>query len=144
MEIPLLAATGPRHTDEFLAYTAGYLDGEGCFMFNRTPVVEVTSVFPYTLYAFAEAYGGHVSHRPRRPGHSTKDYYQWRVYGDDAISLIKCVVSLLREKVPQARVLLQIRETEPGHRREGLKAQLKSLKKLEYKRGTYGPKETGA
>jgi len=136
-----LAATGPKLTDEFIAYTAGYLDGEGCFMFNSTPVVDVASIFPYTLYEFAGAYGGTVKHRPRYKTNK-RDFYQWRIYGANAIALIECVIHLLREKAPQAQVLLQIRQTEPGHQREGLVAQLKSLKTIEYKRGTYGPEET--
>tara|TARA_R100001163_G_scaffold65152_1_gene61356 strand:+ start:3326 stop:3673 length:348 start_codon:yes stop_codon:yes gene_type:complete len=114
---------------------AGYFDGEASFMYTRTPVIDVASVYPYTLRLFSERFGGTVT--PRRVSRdSVRDYYQWRVHGNKAIAALNAALPYLREKKAQALLVLEIRQTPPGTTRDGLIAQLKGFKKLEYKHGT--------
>lgn len=98
-------------------------------MFNTSPEVSITNTFPYTLRKLAELFGGRVVKRSYSDG---REYYQWRIYGDNAINFIHKVRPYLWEKLPQADLVLRIRETEPGPQREGLLAQLKQLKRLNY------------
>ena len=122
-------STGQKPISDWLSYVAGYIDGEGCFSFNRSPEVSVTNTFPYTLRKLAEMFGGVVRTRTQPDG---REYFQWRIYGDNAIDFIHQVRPYLWEKLPQADLVLRIRDTEPGPQRDGLRAQLKQLKRLNY------------
>ena len=121
---------GQTPINSWLAYVAGYLDGEGSFMYDNSPTVSVTNTFPYTLRKLCEMYGGRVDERESKTG---RLYYQWRLYGDPAIDFIREVRPHLWEKLPQADLVLRIRDTKPGQQRDGMIAQLKHLKRLEYK-----------
>ncbi len=121
---------GPTLTEAWLAYVAGYIDGEGSFLFSTTPTVSISNTFPYVLRKLHEVHGGTVENR--RATKNCRSYYQWRIYGDDAIEMIRLIYPYLWEKLPQADLLLRIRDTKPGPKRDGLIAQLKHLKHLEY------------
>tara|TARA_R110000787_G_scaffold186566_4_gene298277 strand:+ start:4134 stop:4364 length:231 start_codon:yes stop_codon:yes gene_type:complete len=75
-------------------------------------------------------YGGKVARRDALE--NGREYFQWRIYGDNAIHFIHEVRPYLWEKLPQADLVLRIRDTKPGAQRDGLKSQLKKLKRLEY------------
>jgi hypothetical protein len=98
-------------------------------MWHHTPTIAVTNTYPYTLRKLCEMHGGTIDERLKPPG---RPYYQWRVYGDQAMDLIQLIHPYLWEKLPQADLILRIRDTTPGPRREGLIAQLKHLKRLDY------------
>ena len=102
-------------------------------MYRNSPIVSVSNTFPYTLETLAELYGGQVIELPRRGEDRT--VHLWRIYGDDAIRLIEDVLEYLWEKQPQADLILRIRVTPPGQKRNGMLAQLKKLKKLDYEGG---------
>jgi hypothetical protein len=129
--------TGLKPIEALHRYLAGYLDGEGCFTYHRTPTVDISSIYPYTLQIFHDEYGGRI-HQRDGPG---RCWYQWRVYGKSAIKLIADVLPYLHEKRAQALLVLEIRNLEPGPQRSGLIAQLKHFKRIEYPDGP-APEET--
>jgi hypothetical protein len=98
-------------------------------MFDNTPCVAVSNTFPFTLLKLQEVFGGTIK---EREGSTGRAYFQWRLYGKGAIELIHQVRPYLWEKLPQADLVLRIRDTAPGRQREGLVAQLKQLKRLDY------------
>jgi len=69
----------------------------------------------------------------REPRGNQRVYYQYRIYGDPALELLKKILPYLREKRVQALQLFRIRELPPGPEREKLKAELKAMKQVEYK-----------
>lgn len=111
---------------------AGYLDGEGCFMYRTSPTIEIASVFPYTLRLFVESFGGKVKRRNRRDGDLRKTYYHYRIFGEGALDLIRLTLPYLQEKKQQAELVLLMRKAKCGPEREGLKAQLSAMKQIEY------------
>tara|TARA_Y100000310_G_scaffold327370_1_gene393612 strand:+ start:903 stop:1250 length:348 start_codon:yes stop_codon:yes gene_type:complete len=114
-----------------LAYVAGYLDGEGCFVYINSPTIQVASVFPYTLKLFAESFGGKV--KKRRPNDGIrKVYYDWRTFGDTSIDIINLTLPYLHEKKQQAELMLLMRKAKKGPERDGMGAQLVAMKKIEY------------
>ena len=48
------------------------------------------------------------------------------------MEMLRLIYPYLWEKLPQADLMLRIRDTKPGLKRDGLIAQLKHLKHLEY------------
>ena len=129
---PRLEKHGQKHTDVWLAYIAGYIDGDGCFRWNQSsPEVSVTNCFPYTLHQLAASFGGSVRcYDNKKKG---RTYFQWRVYGEGAINLVKLLKPYLWEKLPQAELVLAIRAERPGPRRKALIKQLSSMKQIDYK-----------
>ena len=133
MGTPALGATGPKRTDALRIYLAGYIDGEGCLSYRRGSItVAVDSIYPYTLRVFKKLYGGRITKRQHRPGSRKRISYKWRIYSATAAVLLEDVLPYLREKKPQAILCLALRGTPPGPTRQGLEAQLKSLKHVEY------------
>lgn len=125
------AITGQRLTKEWLSYVAGYLDGEGCFVYINSPTIQVASVFPYTLRLFAESFGGKV--KKRRPKDALrKVYYDWRTFGDTSIDVINLILPYLHEKKQQAELMLLMRKAKKGPERDGMGAQLVAMKRIEY------------
>jgi len=94
--------------------------------------VSVDSIYPYTLRVFKSLYGGHIQKRSDRRRPNNRTSYKWRVYSERAVVLLEDVLPFLREKKPQALLCLALRGTPPGPTRQGLEAQLKSLKYVEY------------
>ena len=125
------AITGQTLTKEWLSYVAGYLDGEGCFVYINSPTIQVASVFPYTLRLFAESFGGNVKKRMPKDG-LRKVYYDWRTFGDTSIDVINLTLPYLHEKKQQAELILLMRKAKKGPERDGMGAQLVAMKKIEY------------
>lgn len=100
-------------------------------MFGNSLEVSVCSIYPYTLEVFHQAYGGTLSRRRRKGRHRT--VHEWRIYAKRAEALIEDVLPYLKEKRGQALLCLEIRSMAPGPSRDGLVAQLKSMKRIEYK-----------
>jgi len=128
-----LGGTGQKRTEALRIYLAGYIDGEGCLSFRDGRLaVSVDSIYPYTLRVFKSLYGGHIQKRSDRRRPNNRTSYKWRVYSERAVVLLEDVLPFLREKKPQALLCLALRGTPPGPTRQGLEAQLKSLKYVEY------------
>jgi hypothetical protein len=116
-----------------LSYCAGYLDGEGCFTYHKTPQISIESTYPHTLYVFKEMFGGNVKKRSKRANKASRSSYIWAVYGEDAISLIKIILKYLHEKHQQAVILLKIQGYPPhSFMRKHLLNELKKLKRIDY------------
>ena len=126
---------GPRLIERslWIAYLAGYLDGEGCFTVwhQATPAISVSNTFPYVIEAMRKEWGGHISKKQQRDGSRTA--WEWRVWGDTAIQVARMVSPYLVEKRIQADLMAQIRVWPAGsQQRKDLIERLRSLKKVDY------------
>lgn len=121
---------GPTPTD--LAYTAGFLDGEGCFIWNNTVCVEVKTTYPKILHWLKKKYGGSFRLCKPKCGNARAQFH-WRICGQEATELCKMVLPYLREKHYQALTLIQVMQFSPNSeaRRRRIES-LKELKKIEY------------
>ena len=128
-----MGGTGQKRTEALRIYLAGYIDGEGCLMSKDGRLAgSVDSIYPYTIKVFKSLYGGHIQKRAHRHKPQNRTCYKWRVHGNNAAELLEDVLPFLREKKLQALVCLALRGTPPGPTRQGLEAQLKSLKYVKY------------
>ena len=108
-----------KHTEEDLAYAAGYLDGEGCFKFtNGTPEVCVENTYVHTLEWFSEMFGGACRAKTKPENPKWRQAFAWHATGDNARNCIKAVLPYLQEKLPQAKILLEISRTLLAHTNE--------------------------
>jgi hypothetical protein len=126
---------GRRHIDRptWLAYLAGYLDGEGCFTLwhERTPVISVSNTFPYVLQALLGEFGGRINRKVTT--HRDRTAWEWRVCGDRAIDAAEIVRPYLIEKRSQADLIIQVRTWPPGsQQRRNIVDRLRKLKKTDY------------
>lgn len=76
-------------------------------------------------------YGGSIV-RKKRPNERARQAYEWRCHGDNARACIKTVLPFLREKAPQAMLVLQLASTKPGPERDALTRKLSGLKRVEF------------
>jgi len=124
--------TGQKLTDVELAYFAGYLDGEGCFMYKNSPEVDVSNTYPHTLMLFKESFNGAVGLKSRGEGR-TRTAYRYRVSGSNAIRLCKAVLPFLKEKKLQAKTLIEMFELPRSSETfRVLMQELSDLKRINY------------
>jgi hypothetical protein len=92
-----------------LAYAAGFIDGEGCFRIesNGAVAIRVVNTHRPTLEFLQGLLGGSVAARKQR---INKPQYLWAVYGDNALSATELLLPYLREKRPQAELLVTYRK----------------------------------
>lgn len=108
-----------RFQQNDLVYLAGYIDGEGCFSFgkNYKPCLSVTNTHRPTIEWLHRTFGGNVSRgsKPRKPNH--RPTYTWAIVSREAVNLAAAVVVHLKEKTPQALLLIAVGQTmgPPGH-----------------------------
>jgi hypothetical protein len=122
-----VAAKSPSNLD--FAWAAGFIDGEGCFRYDTTPRLTVSNTHLPTLRWLKRLFGvGSVS---ASGNHRGRPQFRWLVSGENAIEVIEELVPYLREKKPQAQLVLDIREREPSDRAE-LKKLLTGLKRPSY------------
>ena len=113
-------------------YLAGLLDGEGCFRFTQTPLVEVCGSFPEILQDIQAYYGGRLAIQ-MPTALSRKRMYKWTVTGPTAIRVTTDVLPYLKEKEPQARLLLKVQRYPPkSAMRAASVRELKALKRISY------------
>ena len=129
---------GPRRIDyeRWLAYLAGYIDGEGCFRWHRSPSVSITNTFPHTLDEVRRTFGGSMRRRnPNAFSHRTT--WCWEVHGPTALDTVQMVMPFLIEKRRQAELLLMIGDyPKSSSQREMMMKELKSLKRIDYGKRT--------
>jgi hypothetical protein len=126
---------GARRIDRptWLAYIAGYLDGEGSF----APVgggirVSVSNCFPWMLSALCQEFGGRVYIKSTTEG-NRRTSYQWDVYGENAVKCCESVLPYLIEKKPQAELVLLYRSYPPrSAKRAAIEQHLRKLKRTDY------------
>lgn len=95
---------------EYLAYIAGYLDGEGCFYVGRNWKILIaceTTYYP-TIKWLHRLFGGSfvISDRKRKFNH--RPTYRWSVAAHDAERVCLLVIPYLQEKKKQAELLLKL------------------------------------
>jgi hypothetical protein len=90
-----------------LAYIAGFVDGEGCIRVNNNGSIELTIVNTCyeTLKFIQDLLGGNLSQRKQRVN---KTQYSYRIYGEQAFVAINNLLPYLKEKKPQAEILLEV------------------------------------
>lgn len=126
---------GPRRIDyeRWLAYLAGYLDGEGCFRWHSGPQIEIENTFPHTLIEVRKTFGGGVRKVRRTQASNHRTAWKWYVRGDNAVDTLEMVMPFLIEKKRQAELLLMIGDYPNGSsQREMMLHELKSLKRIDY------------
>lgn len=98
-----------REWDEHtLAYAAGFLDGEGCFVIDKQWKICITcsNTDINVIQWFKKKFGGSVArnYRPRKPHH--RPIYTWQIVGAQAEDFLRSITPYLLVKAPQG--LLQI------------------------------------
>jgi hypothetical protein len=97
----------PTPTESVRAYTAGYLDGEGCIRWNNcTPNVTLESCNPNPMQFVAAHYGGKVTQVKRKTPTTKRPVYRLSYYGPTAITLLLSLLEFLIEKKDQAENLI--------------------------------------
>ena len=91
--------------------------------------MEITSVYPFILRIFELRFGGSVR---QRNIDSPRAIYRWRLSGEKAINCMKQLHPYLVEKQVQVSLILKLRETSPGPLREGMLAQMRAMKIVNY------------
>jgi len=96
--------------EDTLAYTAGFLDGEGCFWVGRGWKIGVSCANTdlSVIRWLQNNFGGSIfKPRPlRKPNH--RPVWTWQVVGHSARELCAYVTPYLREKAPQALLLVSL------------------------------------
>ncbi len=85
-----------------------------------------------SLRFLAGLYGGTVSRKTRKDRRAHRQAYEWRCHGDRARACIHAVLPFLREKAPQAMLVLQLAQTKPGPERAALALKLSRLKRVTF------------
>lgn len=102
-----------------IIYTAGYLDGDGCFYIGKTIQkngitvyefsIQIVSVKIESLQFFEENFGGFIAEKPRRPNH--KQPYCWTLKGPESAFLARETFRFLRDKKTQCQLYVDLVET---------------------------------
>ena len=132
-----LVVTGQRRiepTEAQVAYIAGYLDGEGCFTFVDTPVIEITNTYPHTLMWIKQFFGGTVSMRSsNRTSDKWRTTYRYKVCGANALHMCRSVTSYIQEKRLQLEAVLAMSKLpKQSEARKQLQKELSLLKVINY------------
>jgi hypothetical protein len=96
-----------------LIYAAGYLDGEGCFTVTNGHkcVVACATTHKPTILWLHKLFGGCLSlnNTVRKPHH--RPTHRWQVVCKDAARVCKLLTPYLKEKAPQALLLILLDHT---------------------------------
>ena len=94
-----------------LAYAAGYLDGEGCFTLHGStgyvPSVYCETTHRPTIQWLQMLLGGNLSSYERKKKPHWRPTYRWSVHGTAAVEVCHRLLLLLKEKRPQAEILIE-------------------------------------
>lgn len=117
-----------------MAYIAGYLDGEGCFTFVNTPVIEITNTYPHTLMWIKQFFGGTVSMRSNtRNSDKWRTTYRYKICGSNALHMCRSVSPYIQEKKLQVEAVLAMSKLpKQSEARKQLQKELSSLKVINY------------
>ena len=94
--------------DSFNSYTAGLLDGEGCFYIYKRKKgtlyggMEIAITYYPILDTIYQEYGGILY---KTKAGVNKPIWKWKIYGDAAIDMIDRIGHHLHEKQSQAYLL---------------------------------------
>lgn len=128
-----------------IIYTAGYLDGEGCFSAYDGMRFSVCASNTYkpTLNWLKKIWGGNVVKNIDRRGGNRRQVYMWYVCGDNAINLCNKIIPFSKEKLAQAKIIVKLgklRKSRGNHKllpsvkfkRDKLCLEIKRLKRISY------------
>ena len=126
-----MGATGQRHID--LAWSAGILDGEGCFSIAPTgssPCITMDSTSKVVVDEFHRLFGG-TPVSLKRKTEINRRVYRWSVYGPSAVEICKEVIPYLRDKGKQAVLMTKFNLYPPrSEMRLSIIKRLKTLKRI--------------
>ena len=143
-----------EYDSHWLAYIAGYFDGEGCVEIERdsrgytgySVRIVVTNTYPVILEELEDAFGGTVTSKIKY-SQKHRQVYQWRVLSRDVYNFIDVILPYLREKKLQAKLAKEYceefglgkvsgnstkRSAYEKKRQEWYYQELRRLKKVEY------------
>lgn len=89
-----------------LAYTAGFIEADGCFHVGNSVSVRITNKSLRVLKLFNDWWGGSI-----RSKGTPKDCYDWNLHGKDACALIVKLLPFLKIKSKEAELLLDYQGT---------------------------------
>jgi len=104
------------------AYTAGYIDGDGCLYIgkytNKTMTlyeysIQIVSVKKPVLDGFKETFGGSLRMKPRKPRH--KDAFCWTIKNTNAIKCAQCICPYLVDKINQCEIFIKFTQLITGN-----------------------------
>ena len=120
------ALTGQRLTD--VSWSAGYIDGEGCFRMSTTPIISIDSTCRTTIENVYRILGGNCYALKRKTAVG-RPVFRWKVFGDAALECCEILVPFLKDKKEQAFLLSTIYKYPPNSAMRGsIKRRLKNLK----------------
>jgi len=112
------------------AYSAGFLDGEGCVFFKNSPTVEITNKHKHPLFKLKKKWGGNV-----RTQSKERQVYVWSIYGTSALAFLKAVKKYSIVKHSQIETLVKFCKL--GHSKSCKAKKVKLLKKLKDLKNVY-------
>lgn len=83
-----------------LYWSAGFLEGDGSFLFgtNKTPLVTATQVQRWPLGKLQRLYGGNIYFQKRDKNPNWSDFYRWNLTGEQAAGLMMTLYSVMTKK----------------------------------------------
>jgi len=124
--------------DNIFAYTAGYLDGDGCFSLgkfqseNRTRYraqIIIISTDKKVLEFFKQTYGGLVTTQ-KKARENYKEIYRYSTQGEKAHFICKGTIPFLIEKRKQAELFCEFAETSNRNKKQLLIDQSSQIKDI--------------
>lgn len=107
--------------EETRAYAAGFLDGEGCFTVGRNWKIAIAceNTNHEVMVWFHQTFGGSLTYvKPKNPA-KHRPTWRWQVVCREADTVCKWLAPYLKEKAPQAYLLIFLQQT-MGRPRKGL------------------------
>lgn len=99
---------------ETLAYAAGFLDGEGCFSAYEGQGWKVRiscdNASPEPIAWLQRHFGGTATESSRRRRANHRRMHHWAVVGTAAGALCEAIAPYLKQKAPQALLLIGLRQ----------------------------------
>lgn len=93
--------------DSRLAYTAGFIEADGCFQITNTSIgVRVTNAHLPTLRRFIEWHGGNLSSKV-----TPSNCWDWNLHGEAAANLCERLLPFLFMKQEAAQCLIDFYAT---------------------------------
>ena len=104
------------HDEIDLAYAAGFLDGEGCFCSYRSKsgwyvAVTCSNANKPSIEWLHKLLGGSMSKTTKKRKELHRPMHIWQVVGLDAVRVCKLLAPYLKQKLPQAILVLSIHQT---------------------------------
>ena len=98
-----------EYVDHKLAYYAGFLDGEGCFLLGNSLTVKCAHTYLPILDELKERFGGNIRKRPKQP--DRKQVWVWSIHSKTAADCLSKLFPFLREKKRQVKYALEYQST---------------------------------